>query len=92
MRGIKAAGSDAEYISWFYQPQVRPERGAWVADVARHLPKGVTLAYNFESGAIKDQLGRFRNGGDYWLSFVGPAQGFRQVANASRQAGTSLGA
>lgn len=92
MRGIKAAGSDAEYISWFYQPQVRPERGVWVADVARHLPKGVTLAYNFESGAIKDQLGRFRNGGDYWLSFVGPAQGFRQVANASRQAGTSLGA
>ena len=42
MRGIRAAGSDAEYISWFYQPQVRPERGAWSADVARHLPDGVT--------------------------------------------------
>ena len=92
MRGIRAAGSDAEYVSWFYQPYVRPERAAWVADVARHLPEGVTFAYNFESGAIKDQLGRFRNGGDYWLSFVGPAQGFRQVADASRQAGTSLGA
>ena len=43
MRGIRAAGSDAEYISWFYQPQVRPERGAWNAEVARHLPDGVTL-------------------------------------------------
>ena len=92
MRGIRAAGSDAEYVCWFYQPQVRPERGEWVADVARHLPEGVTLAYNFESGGIKDQLGRFRNGGDYWLSYVGPAQGFRQVADAARQAGTPLGA
>ena len=92
MRGIRAAGSDAEYVCWFYQPQVRPERGEWVADVARHLPEGVTLAYNFESGGVKDQLGRFRNGGDYWLSYVGPAQGFRQVADAARQAGTPLGA
>ena len=92
MRGIRAAGSDAEYISWFYQPQVRPERGAWNAEVARHLPDGVTLAYNFESGAVKDQLGRFRNGGDYWLSYVGPAEGFRQVAEAGRQVGAPIGA
>ena len=92
MRGIRAAGSDAEYVSWFYQPQVRPERGEWVAEVARHLPEGVTLAYNFESGAIKDQLGRFRNGGDYWLSFVGPAQGFRRVAAAGLQVGAPIGA
>ena len=92
MRGIRAAGSDAEYISWFYQPHVRPERGHWSADVARHLPDGVTLAYNFESGAIKDQLGRFRNGGDYWLSYVGPAEGFRQVAEAGLQAGAKIGA
>ena len=92
MRGIRAAGSDAEYISWFYQPQVRPERGAWNAEVARHLPDGVTLAYNFESGAVKEQLGRLRNGGDYWLSYVGPAEGFRQVAEAGRQAGAPIGA
>ena len=92
MRGIRAAGSDAEYISWFYQPQVRPERGAWNAEVARHLPDGVTLAYNFESGAVKEQLGRLRNGGDYWLSYVGPAEGFRQVAEAGRQVGAPIGA
>ena len=92
MRGIRAAGSDAEYISWFYQPQVRPERGAWSAEVARHLPDGVTLAYNFESGAVKKQLGCLRNGGDYWLSYVGPAEGFRQVAEAGRQVGAPIGA
>ena len=92
MRGFRGAGSDAEYISWFYQPQVRPERGTWSAEVARHLPDGVTLAYNFESGAVKEQLGRIRNGGDYWLSFVGPADGFRRVAEAGREAGTRIGA
>ena len=92
MRGIRGAGSDAEYISWFYQPHVRPERAPWSAEVARHLPEGVTLAYNFESGAVKDQLGRFRNGGDYWLSYVGPAEGFRQVAEAGLQVGARIGA
>ena len=92
VRGIRAAGSGAEYISWFYQPYVRPERAPWSAEVARHLPDGVTLAYNFESGAIKDQLGRFRNGGDYWLSYVGPAEGFSQVADAGLACGARIGA
>ena len=64
MRGIRAAGSDAEFVSWFYHPQVRPERAPWCAEVARHLPDGVTLAYNFESGLVEDQLGRPRPGGE----------------------------
>lgn len=92
MRGIRAAGSDAEFVSWFYHPQVRPERAAWSAEVARHLPDGVTLAYNFESGAVREQLGRIRHGGDYWLSVPGPAEGFRQVAEAGREAGARIGA
>ena len=92
VRGIRAAGSDAEYISWFYQPQLQPQRAPWVAECARHVPEGVTLAYNFESGAVKEQVGRSRNGGDYWLSFVGPADGFKMVAEAGRRAGCSVGA
>ena len=92
MRGIRAAGSDAEFVSWFYHPQVRPERAPWCAEVARHLPDGVTLAYNFESGVVKDQLGRIRHGGDYWLSCAGPAEGFRRVAEAGREAGARIGA
>ena len=92
MRGIRAAGSNAEYISWFYQPQVQPDRAPWVADCARHVPDGVTFAYNFESGAIKDQVGRYRNGGDYWLSYVGPANGFKAVAEAGKLAGCRIGA
>ena len=92
VRGIRAAGSKAEYISWFYQPHVRPERAPWVAEVARHVPEGVVMAYNFESGAIKDQLGRFRNGGDYWLSYVGPAEGFKAFADAGKISGAQIGA
>lgn len=92
VRGIRAAGSDAEYISWFYQPQVRPERAPFTAECAKHTPDGVVFAYNFESGAIKEQVGRYRNGGDYWLSFVGPAQGFTQIAEAGRLAGKNIGA
>ena len=92
VRGIRAAGSNAEYISWVYQPHVRPERAPGVAEVARHVPEGVVMAYNFESGAIKDQLGRFRNGGDYWLSYVGPAEGFKAFADAGKVAGAQIGA
>lgn len=92
MRGIRAAGSNAEYISWFYQPQVQQERAAWVAECARHVPDGVTFAYNFESGAVKEQVGRCRNGGDYWLSYVGPAEGFKSVAEAGKLAGSNIGA
>jgi hypothetical protein len=92
VRGIRAAGSSAEYISWFYQPHVRPERAPFTIDCVRNVPDGTVFAYNFESGAIKDQVGRFRNGGDYWLSYVGPAQSFKQVAEAGRLAGKRIGA
>ena len=92
MRGIRAAGSSAEYISWMYHPQVPVARAPWCAEVARHLPEGVTLAYNFESGAEREQLGKIRHGGDYWLSFEGPAEGFLRVAEAGRSARAPIGA
>ena len=92
LAGVRRANPQAEIISWFYQPQVRPERASWVYDVARHVPDGVTFAYNFESGALKNQLGRMRTGGDYWLSFTGPSMSFERVAEAAAQAGSALGA
>ncbi|MBQ3343591.1 MAG: hypothetical protein IJG84_16950 [Kiritimatiellae bacterium] len=93
VRGMRAAGSEAEFISWLYQPQPRPERSPWIAELARHpVPAGTVLAYNFESGAIREQLGRFRNGGDYWLSYVGPSEAFRTFAAACLAGGNALGA
>ena len=92
VKGMRAVNPSAEFLSWFYQPQVNYERAPWVAEVARHLPEGVTMLYNFESGAVKEQLGRYRPGGDYWLSYVGPAPGFQGVAAASREANGRIGA
>jgi hypothetical protein len=80
IKGMKAANPDAELISWLYQPQPTTERGAWTYELARHLPEGVILQYNFESGACKKQLSRARLGGDYWLSYVGPSHSFSRVA------------
>ena len=92
VKGMRAVNPQAEFLSWFYQPYVEHERAPWVSAVARHLPDGVTMLYNFESGAIKNQLGRYRPGGDYWLSYTGPAPAFEQVAAASREANGKLGA
>lgn len=92
LRGMRRIDPEAELLSWFYQPHVRSERAAWVADVAGSVPDGVTMLYNFESGAVKEQLGRCRAGGDYWQSYTGPSDAFRRVADAARAAGTSIGA
>lgn len=92
VKGMRALNPAAEFLSWFYQPQVEFDRASWVADVARHLPEGVTMLYNFESGAVKEQLGRYRPGGDYWLSYTGPAPAFEKVAEAAREANGLIGA
>jgi len=90
--GMRAAQPEAELISWFYQPYVRPERADWVCEAARHMPPGVTFLYNFESGSVRDQLGRLRAGGDYWLSHVGPSDSFARAAASARAAGVPFGA
>jgi len=92
LHGMRRRNPDAELLSWFYQPHVACGRADWVADVPRYLPEGVTMLYNFESGAVKDQLGRYRAGGDYWLSYVGPSPAFERVAGTARGVGARLGA
>ena len=90
--GMREANPEAEFICWFYQPLPQVERADWVYDCAQHMPEGVTFQYNLESGACKLQEGKWRIGGDYWLSFVGPAIPFKRVAYAARQAKTPLSA
>ena len=92
LRGVRRGNPAAEVISQFYHPQVQPERAPWVYDIARHMPEGVTLMYNFESGALKSQCGRMRTGGDYWLSFAGPSASFERMAEAASEGGALLGA
>ena len=92
VRGIRRAGGEQRYISWFYQPGSTPVRNPWVADCAAHAPDGVTFMYNFESGIVKNDLGRYRCGGDYWLSQPGPGAPFKELAAASARTRRRVGA
>jgi hypothetical protein len=90
-RGMREANPDAELISWFYMPHAGTHPD-WMFDVAGHMPEGVILQYNFESGALKTQAGKVRCGGDYWLSHVGPSANFARIAERAGNAGTQLSA
>ena len=90
--GMHEASPDAEFISWFYMAEMDSTRNEWVYDCARHFPKGVTFQFNFESGIVREQEGRPRVGGDYWLAQPGPSDIFRRLADISRESGTRLSA
>ncbi|MBX7258384.1 MAG: hypothetical protein K1Y02_18615 [Candidatus Hydrogenedentes bacterium] len=94
-RGMHAANPDAKLISWLYVPgngtgsqrSTEPLR-----DIARLTPPGVICQYNFESDGVKEQLGKPRHAGDYWLSYVGPSETFRSIAGAAAEGGVAMGA
>ena len=82
-RGMRDANPEAELISWIYQPNAE-QLAPWIYTLPSKLPESVSLAYNFESGVSKTQLGRIRIGGDYWLSCTGPSDRFSRMAEAAR--------
>jgi hypothetical protein len=90
-RGMRDANHDAELISWFYMPHANTHPD-WMFDMAGHMPEGVVLQYNFESGAIKTQAGKLHSGGDYWLSHVAPSANFARISDRAGNAGTQLSA
>ena len=92
LRGIRKSGSDAPYISWFYQPMGTTQRKEWVFDCARNAPRGSTFMFNFESAVEEVQLGRKHCGSDYWLAKSRPGAPFSLVAAASKEGGSRLGA
>ncbi|MDO5567536.1 MAG: hypothetical protein Q4G59_12820, partial [Planctomycetia bacterium] len=63
-RGVHAANPDAEVISWLYMPQPANQDAQttgtiadWVYDIPDHIPPGVILQFNFESGVEKEYFG-----------------------------------
>jgi len=98
-QGMHDAASDAELISFLYLPQ--PQRfttgdsydlGDWVYEIAAHIPKGVILQFNFESGVTKTEFGKLLVGGDYWISNPGPSSRFTRIAEIARANGTEVSA
>ena len=91
IRGIRAAAPDAELISWIYR-HPKPVFPKWAEDAAATAPDGVVMQFNFEDGVFKEQEGRWRNGGDYWLAEPGPSLAFVRVAEAARRGGRRISA
>jgi hypothetical protein len=94
-RGMHAANPDAKLISWLYVPgngTGRQRPLAPLTGIARHTPPGVICQYNFESDGTKEQLGKDRHAGDYWLSYVGPSAAFKNIAAAAVEGGVEMGA
>lgn len=84
-RGMHDVAPDAELISWLYVPQngTGPRCDAEMLDVAAKLPENVILQYNFESSGGKEQVGKYRHAGDYWLSYEGPSELFADIARTA---------
>lgn len=92
VKGLRDAGSDAEFISWIYKSAPAVSLPAWVVAAAGTAPDGVIQQDNFETGVIADQEGRTRIGGDYWLAQPGPSKAFADVAKAAKAGGRRLSA
>ena len=82
-KGMLDANPDADLISWLYMPYV-DQVSNWITQLPTELKGDVALAFNFESGVTKYQLGKVRSGGDYWLSEVGPSDRFNMIAQAAK--------
>ena len=91
VHGMRAAGSDAELISWIYRG-ARPLLPEWVIESARTQPDGVIQQNNFETGVLLEQEGYWHLGPDYWISCPGPSIAFSQVAKAAKGAGKRISA
>ena len=81
--GMKRANPSAEFISWLYIPYAEQIDG-WVYELPKDLDGEVVVSFNFESGITRNQLGRTRAGGDYWLSAVGPSDRYCRMAEACK--------
>ena len=78
-RGMDAVAPEAELVAWPYGQFISwgPEK---TAEAAAHIPPGVILQHNFETGGRNKQLGKWRPTWDYWLSYAGPSELFEMAA------------
>ena len=93
--GMHAANPKAQFISWLYVPEngTGPQRDLTpLRDMAKHTPPGVICQINFESGGVREQLGKPRHAGDYWLSYIGPSDVYLDVAAGVSESEGELGA
>ena len=90
-QGMRGAAPEAELIAWPYGQSILWGKEQTIA-AAGHMPKGVVLQHNFETGGHNVQLGKRRPTWDYWLSYTGPSSLFRACARAARAQGVRVAA
>ncbi len=87
--GMREVAPEAELISWPYGQAI-----LWGMDesmeAASHVPENVTLMHNFESFGGKTQLNKYRRISDYWLSYIGPSNFFKQCAQRAKNKQTKM--
>ncbi len=86
--GIHQASPDAQVISWTYGHRLWPVED--VRDYIRRAPEGVISMQNFEEMGYAQQLGRTRQGVDYWLSYAGPSPLFYETAKEAMKCGKEM--
>jgi len=86
--GIRDTKPQCEVVSWTYQGSEWSE--GELREYVKHAPDDVMLMQNFEDSGYEEQLGRLRQCSDYWLSYVGPSQKFRIVADQAKKSGKHL--
>ncbi|MEI6421249.1 MAG: hypothetical protein WCP55_03465, partial [Lentisphaerota bacterium] len=91
-KGMRDAAPEAQLISWLYMAHAKKQLADWVYEIPEHVPDNIILEFNFESGGEKEQLGKPRIGGDYWLSYIGPSGKFRKIAESAIASGTRMSA
>ena len=86
--GIHEVRPDVDVISWTYGHSMWPIED--IKDYVRRVQDDVTLMQNFEETGYIEQLGKIRQGCDYWLSFPGPSERFRKTAEEARKTGKTM--
>ena len=81
--GMRRACTDAEFISWTYGHKMWRDED--ILDYVRKCDTDITLMQNFEEYTYAEQLGKVRQGKDYWLSCVGPGELFKLTAKEAKK-------
>ena len=86
--GVHRVAPQAEVISWTYGHRLWPLED--VRDYVRRAPADAILMQNFEEMGYAEQLGRTRQGVDYWLSWAGPSTLFEATAREAISSGRRM--
>lgn len=86
--GIHKANPDAKVVSWSYGHRLWPNDD--VRDYVDKAPQDVYLCQNFEEMGYAEQLGKTRQGVDYWLSYAGPSQLFEATGDEAVKKGKHM--